>query len=326
MTLLDVYLPPEFSDDELARMDRATAVQIVLSELEKIATQPATLRAANMGLLFRSPLAKKANVGADWGRKILETIVQSAEQKAREAAIAAARASGALSASDQLWTRVAVGAQYPLPEGVIIEPGPRGGYVFRDVLAGVVGPAVYPIQELEDGTIRFGGWDRWGRAVDLVLPFADLENPKKCQTGLAAVGARMERPGLWSYIVQKILSTHDLAVPDPEPLPSAEDELSAIWAALRATGYRAQKDGAMVVPVGAFEAAHGALDRLSRRRWAERGWLVPDPATGRYTHPIRWSGQVVRGFVFRLPAAVVPAPAPDQGLQALADADRAAVR
>ena len=31
---------------------------------------------------------------------------------------------------------------------------------------------------MENGTIRFAGWDRWGRIVDLTLSFGDLIGAK----------------------------------------------------------------------------------------------------------------------------------------------------
>ena len=50
---MDLYFPAEYESDQMARMSRADAATLVLSELEAIASRPATEVGANLSLLAR---------------------------------------------------------------------------------------------------------------------------------------------------------------------------------------------------------------------------------------------------------------------------------
>ncbi len=321
---LDMYLPSEFSEEQLKAMDRSTAVNVVIAELTMIAARPATEAKMNIGLLASAAITKKAGVTKDWLTTMETKMRETEAQKARETAITAAKSNGTLTASDQLWSRKAgVGVRYALPEGVIFGEV-DGSLRFVDVTGGPIGPAVYPIEELENGTVRFGGWDRWGRPVrDLSMPFADLWQPKKCQTALSRIGARMEDPVKWCTVVHEIVSQNDLRVSDPEPRETLEEELLRIRAALRQSG-RWLRDGVEYAWVSDFERAFGKVSRATRRRWSESGWITRGP-DGRLTPLVRRDAAVGRAFAFLLPAEEKPTPAPDAGLAAVDDAARKAV-
>ena len=182
----EMYFPTEFSENELDQLSRNDAVGIVIGELERIASRPASETQMNLSLLAASPVVKKAGVTAGWLREMSDTVRRRAEKKAREQAIMNVKQNGTLSASEALWVKEATGAQYALPEGIMFEKENSGdGYRLVDVVFGPIGPAIYPTEEMENGTIRFRGWDRWGRIVEnLTLSFADLTKPTKCDTKL----------------------------------------------------------------------------------------------------------------------------------------------
>ncbi len=301
---MDLYFPAEYESDQMARMSRADAATLVLSELEAIASRPATEVGANLSLLARSAIARKAGVTTVWLRQMHGVARSAAERKARQQAIERARSSGALSASDQMWAKVAAQARYALPEWVVLVEQ-AGCLRLADIRgAAAIGPAVYPVAELENGTIRLAGWDRWGRSIrDLALPLDVLENPKKCQAMLAGIGARMDAPALWCVVVREILGANDLRVADPEPAETEAEELDRIRRAVRAV--RASEpiaqwldaDGVEYCAVAAFTRLFGRTSTATRRRWAETGWIRRG-LDGRLTPLARHGDWVGRAFAF----------------------------
>ena len=317
--LLGTYSPFELEENFLNNLSSVELFNLIIAELESIAKQPPAGRAVGLESLWASPQWKKMGQSKGWAQKILRTLIQKASEKAREAAAVAARQNGTLTQSDKLWRDKATEVQYALPDGVLVEEKSRGMW-FRDVSGEPIGPAIYPLEELENGTIRFAGSDRWGRPIrDLVLGFAELESPKKCQTKLAAIGARMDDVEAWCALVQEILSVNDLRVPDPEPRESANEELERIREAVRASSHWLS-DNVEWCPVKEFEKEFGPVTLSVRRRWAEMGWLLRDAATGRFTYVKSHGGvSASRHYGFRFPAedAKPVQPAPDAGLKQL---------
>ena len=54
----ELYLPTEFSEEQLKAMDRSTAVNVVIAELTMIAARPATEAKMNIGLLAATKVTK----------------------------------------------------------------------------------------------------------------------------------------------------------------------------------------------------------------------------------------------------------------------------
>lgn len=322
----EMYFPTEFSDSDIDQLTRSDAVNIVLAELERIANRPVTENAANLSLLSATPVTKKAAVTAQWLREMCATVRRRAEEKARAAAIAAAAQNGTLSVSDQLWVKQASGAHYGLPEGIMFEKS-GDGYRFTDVVFGPLGPAIYPTEEMENGTIRFRGWDRWGRIVEnLTLSFADLTKPTKADIKLIQVGCRMDQIGMWCGLVNEILSSNDLRVPDPEPIESEDEEMERVRDALRRADWFLNRDQCPCVDPTQFEREFGKLELGVKRRWVELGWLLR--GDDKHFTQTQRRGNVRRVYVF---AAKIVAP-PDQrtkdaqaGLATIAEAEREAV-
>ena len=322
----DMYFPTEFSENELDQLSRSDAVNIVLAELERLASRPVMENAMNLSLLSAATVVKKAGVTAGWLREMSGTVRRRAEKKAREHAIQTAMQNGTLSLSEQMWVKEATGAQYALPEGILFEKEKSGaGYRFNDVVWGPLGPALYPTEEMENGTIRFRGWDRWGRIVEnLTLSFADLTKPTKCDTKLQHSGCRMDAPGLWCALVREILAANDLRVPDPEPIESEDEEMERIRSALKAADWFLNKDQCPCVDPTQFEREFGKLELAVKRRWVEKGWLVRATDDRHFTQKQSRHGRVQRVYVFA-PEIVAP---PEQersdaqaGLDALAEAE-----
>ena len=291
----EMYFPTEFTGDEIDQLSRVDAVGIVIVELERIASRSMTENAANLSLLQSAPVTKKAGVTAQWLREMCVTIRRRAEEKARAAAIADARQNGTLSKSDELWQKVAVGARYALPEGILFEKN-GNGYQFSDVSWGPVGPAIYPVEELENGVVRFRGWDRWGRSVDLTLSFADLKKVSKCDDKLTQAACRMDVAGLWCMMVNEILRANDLRVADPEPIETEEEELERIRAALQSADWFLNRDHCVCTDPAAFEHAYGKLELAVKRRWVENGWLIR--ANDKHFTQTQRRGNVRRVYVF----------------------------
>jgi hypothetical protein len=316
--LLGTYSPFELEENFLNNLSHAELVSLCVAELERVAAQPATGRPVSLELLFASPQWQKLGQPKAWAQKILDTLICSAGAKAREAAILTARQNGTLTQSDKVWRDKATDVRYALPDGVMIQE--KNGLWFHDVAGADVGPCVYPTEEMENGTIRFTGWDRWGRPVrDLAIAFADLQSPKKCQSKLSSIGARMDDITVWCQIVLDILSQNDLRVPDPEPRESANEELARIQAAATTAGGWLQ-DQVTWCPQREFEKEFGTVSLSTRRRWVEKGWLVRDAATSRYSWIKSRSGvKPSRHYAFRFPVKESkPAkPAPDAGLREL---------
>ena len=293
----DMYFPTEFSENELDQLSRVDAVNIILGELERIASRPAAENAANLSLLAASPVVKKAGVTAQWLREMCATVRRRSEEKARAAAIADARQNGTLTASEQLWVKEGSGARYALPEGILFEKSGEG-YRFNDVVFGPIGPALYPIEELENGTIRLTGWDRWGRGVDLTLSFADLTKPTKSDIKLIQVGCRMDQIGMWCGLVNEILSSNDLRVPDPEPIESEDEEMERVRDALRRADWFLNRDQCPCVDPTQFEREFGKLELAVKRRWVENGWLLRATDDRHFTQKQSRRGRVQRVYVF----------------------------
>lgn len=297
------YSPAEIDDEVLGELDRYQLSSLIIAELERVARQPATGRAAALELLFASAQWKKLGQPRGWAEKILTTLVSNRDAKAREAAILAARQNGTMSKSDELWMKKATAVHYALPEGVLVEAkNGNGGLWLQDVTGDAIGPCVYPKEEMENGTIRFTGWDRWGRPVrDLVIAFADLQSPKKCQTKLSSIGARMDSAEMWCALVVEIMRANDLRVPDPEPCETANEELQRLQAAAIIAGGWLAGDITWC-PMKEFEKQFGHVPLATRRRWAEKGWLIRDADSGRYTHTKSHGGAAPsRHYGFQFP-------------------------
>ena len=71
----EMYFPTEFSENELDQLSRSDAVNIVLAELERIASRPVSENAANLSLLSATPVTKKAAVTAQWLREMCSSVV-----------------------------------------------------------------------------------------------------------------------------------------------------------------------------------------------------------------------------------------------------------
>ena len=324
----EMYFPTEFSENELDQLSRNDAVGIVIGELERIASRPASETQMNLSLLAASPVVKKAAVTAQWLREMCITIRRQAEKKAREKAITAAMQNGTLSLSEQMWVKEATGAQYALPEGILFEKEKSGeGYRFNDVVFGSVGPALYPVEELENGTIRFRGWDRWGRIVEnLTLSFADLTKPTKSDIKLQHIGCRMDAPGLWCALVREILAANDLRVADPEPIESEDEEIARIQDALKRSDWFMNKDQCPCVDPTQFEREFGKLELAVKRRWVELGWLLRATDDRHFTQKQSLHGRVQRVYVFAEKFVARPEkPKTMTGLDALAEAEREAI-
>ena len=323
----EMYFPTEFSDSDIDQLTRSDAVNIVLAELERIANRPVTENAANLSLLAASLVVKKAGITAQWLREMCITIRQRAEEKAREHAIQAAIQNGTLSLSEQMWVKEGSGAQYALPEGIMFEKS-GDGYRFSDVAVGPVGPALYPVEELENGTIRFVGWDRWGRFIDhFTLSFEDLRKPTKCDTKLQHSGCRMDQIGIWCAIVNEILASNDLRVPDPEPTETQEEEMERVRDALRRADWFLNKDQCPCVDPTQFEREFGKLELAVKRRWVELGWLLRATDDRHFTQKQSLHGRVRRVYVFAARIFEKPKPQSDAqaGLDALAEVEAEAV-
>ena len=294
----EMYFPSEFSADELDQLSRSDAVNIILGELERIVNRPVSETQMNLSLLSASPVVKKSGVTGAWLREMCITIRRQTEEKARAAAIASARQNGTLTASEQLWVKEGSGAQYALPEGIMFEKS-GDGYQFTDVVFGPVGPALYPVEELENGTIRFRGWDRWGRIVEnLTLSFADLTKPTKCDTKLSQMSCRMDQITIWCAIVNEILASNDLRVPDPEPNETEEEELERIQDALRRSDWFLNRDQCPCVDPTQFEREFEKLELAVKRRWVEKGWLLRATDDRHFTQKQSRRGKVSRVYVF----------------------------
>ena len=319
----EMYFPTDFSAAELDQLSRNDAVGIVIGELERIASRPASENAANLSLLAASPVVKKAAVTGAWLREMCATLRHQAEKKAREQAIVAVSQNGTLSVSNQLWAKQAIGAQYALPEGIMFEEYGEG-YRFTDVVFGPIGPAIYPTEEMENRTIRFRGWDRWGRIVEnLTLSFANLTKPTKCDTKLQHSGCRMDAPGLWCALVNEILAANDLRVPDPEPTETEEEERERIRDALKRSDWFLNRDQCPCTDPTQFEREFGKLELAVKRRWVENGWLLR--GDDKHFTQTQRRGRVRRVYVF---APEIVAPPPEQersdvqaGLDALTEAE-----
>jgi hypothetical protein len=289
MAEMGVYLPAAFSKDELAALDRMDAVQILLGELDRIAARPASERVADVDLLTRTPVARKANVGRAWLVTMLQAAVGRQEHAARETAIQAANASGVGAQSLALWAKVATGVAYVPPRGWLVDEQPAGSGLYRLLWIGMVGPVpvgplVYPSAIDEHGDVQLCGRDRWGRPLEAEIGLADLEpGVIQSQRTLAESGAWMDVPGLWCAWVREILDAVDLRVPDPEPVGVDWPELADALRAITATA-----DGAhtaivgghrvVVVPVALIERGLGRkVPASERRRWAEHGLIVRAP-------------------------------------------------
>lgn len=325
METTNLYFPSEFPDKELETLSRAGAVEIVLAELATIAGRPATERAANLSLLSASGPAKKAGITRTWLTKMEAVMRTDDEQKARQAAIAAARQDGTMSKSDELWAKKAQGARYALPEGIILMEQNSGSYRLDDVSFGPIGAAIFPIEELENGTIRFGGWDRWGRIIqDLSFDFALLDQPKKCQTILSKIGARMDNVELWCAMADEIVSKNDLQVSDPEPPETENEEKQRIQAAIRQIDKFLRGDAVCVDP-RQFEQAFGKLSLAVKRRWVERGWLIRSD-DHHFTQVQRGrSHGLVRVYVFASFDEPPQTAAPTAGLSAVEEKEMKAI-
>lgn len=285
----DIYLPTGCPDDVVAALDLSQAVVMLLDELDRIAARPASERQADVSLLVRTNLARKAGVGRDWLCSMLQAAVDRAEQTAREAAIHAAAASGQAAQSLALWGKVATGVTYAPPADWLVDDHPAGSGRYRLLHIGAtgvtsVGPLVYPTAIIENGDVYFHGYDQWGRVFELAIGLIDLSSPAKVQAVLAASGAWMVKPRLWIDWVQQLLASFDLRVPDPEPTGTDWAELvSTLRDLATQTGgatTHAVTGGHHVirVPVSAVEAALGRkVSSAERRRWAERGFIVRAP-------------------------------------------------
>ena len=294
----EMYFPTELAESELNQLSRNDAVGIVIGELERIANRPVSENAANLSLLSATPVTKKAAVTAQWLREMCATVRRRAEEKARAAAIAAAAQNGTLSVSDQLWVKQASGAHYGLPEGIMFEKS-GDGYRFTDVSWGPIGPALYPLEEMENGTIRFRGWDRWGRGVEnLTLSFADLTKPTKADIKLQHSGCRMVQIGMWCALVREILTVNDLRVSDPEPRESEEEELERIQNALKKSDWFLNANQCPCVDPVSFEREFGKLELAVKRRWVEKGWLLRATGDRHFTQKQSRRGRVQRVYVF----------------------------
>lgn len=292
--------------------------------------------AALAATLGRSAVARALRIPHATLVAIAQVGLDHAAEEARAAAIAAARANGALTRSDELWRARAAAATYALPEGWMVQPADRGdGLVLAAIGSGgaprCIGPSVYPVEELEDSTVRFAGWDRWGRPLaDLAMPYDAIETTKQAQRALAAIGARMEDPAGWCKFVRDVLTANDLRIADPEPPVTEAEERERVIQAIRAAGVvriDAIGDRAVIyVWVSAYQRAYGPVSRATRRAWARRGWIVRG-ADGRYTPQVRQGDRVGRVFAFGFQAdevANASKQVADAGLQSLDQRDREA--
>lgn len=327
ITRLAGAIPTDPAEELLAAMSPADRLLWLRDEAMRIgALIPEMSPASLAGALARTATARSIVIPRAVLISIAELGLHHAVTEAREAAIAAARGNGTLSASDQRWRDKATAATYALPEPWVVEVSDRGdGLVLAVVEPGGtrrIGPCVYPIEELENSTIRLAGWDRWGRPVDLSMAPEVAEGLKLAQRALSAVGCRMDDPAAWCAFVRDVIMSYDLRVPDPEPAETEAEERDRIIQAVRAAGVVRIDAMGVLVWVRDFARVYGPVDRATRRRWARRGWLVRTE-DGRYTPQVRQGDRVGRVFAFA--AAASPHAPADAGLGALDQRDREAV-
>jgi hypothetical protein len=161
------YTLPELTPEELKALTSTECFDLVLTELRQIELIPTALRELPLITLSASPVAKKSGLSEAKIRKLVKAISDKKGCKARQAAIELAKQNGTMDESDALWIKNAKVVTYALPEGYLIQKeSGHDGFSMTCITGSassplLVGPMIYPYQELEDGTFRFMGWDRW---------------------------------------------------------------------------------------------------------------------------------------------------------------------